>query len=568
MAVITTAHMTREQLNSAVLRRKLANIEAAKKCTNAYIEYTSKVPPQRSGDQGERWARQDPLHKEWQEAWRENSRSLILAPVGCGKTTGVRKALEHEMGRNPNILISYLGGSENHPKKQMAAIKDEIERNPRVRHVFPELKKSGGRDEMGRKRRELWSTKSMLIDRPMIHPDPTMQCFGLFGKILGSRSDIIVLDDIINYENSLTEHSRDKIFDWLSEALSRLKPGARVWAIGHIWHEEDALMRLSRKKHWFYGRYECFVLDKDQVIRNIASEAEGISPDDVEITDSLRDDIGDIDLDTMTMTKEEILERVDKGEIISCAPTIMSIKDWFDKIDDLPAIFASMMLWNRLPSNLASRFHDDWFERCLRLGRGLVTPENKTGFKKSWNGGDGLTYTGVDLGHRKKLGSDKTVIFTVAVLPNQTRQIIDIRSGLWKGPEIIRNINEVYQAFGSMIFVESNGAQHYIHDFAEEMNCMPIRDHNTGVQKWDIAHGVESLAPELAQGKWMLPCDQNLIPHPEVGEAIRGCKSFDPTSHTSDHLMAWWICREGIRLSPAVDSMAQEYEIADCFSHF
>ena len=49
----------------------------------------------------------------------------------------------------------------------------------------------------------------------------------------------------------------------------------------------------------------------------------------------------------------------------------------------------------------------------------------------------------------------------------------------------------------------------------------------------------------------MLPCDDDLIPGEEIAACIKACKIYDPSAHTPDHLMAWWICKEGIRLSPS-----------------
>lgn len=523
-----------EQRKREAVRRTLARIEKARTDVNAYIEYTTRVPPKDfDSGQGERWARQDPVHVEWQAIWSKHRRAVILGPVGTAKSTQLRKRLEHEIGRNHNILISYISGSELLPKKQLAAMQEEIERNPRVKHVYPTLKRSRGDGK-----REAWSAKALLVDRTLVMPDPTVQVFGFLGKIIGSRSDIIVLDDIINFENSLTEAGRDKVFDWLAEVISRVKPGAKVWAIGHIWNEQDALQRLARKPQWHYSRHECFVVDKEKVREN------------AEIDD---DDASE--LDTQALTPDEIRERAANGEIRTLAPRIQDVEDVLEKIEDLTPAFASMMLWNRLPHGVASRFRQQWFDRCLALGRGLATSDNPTGFLDTWHGGQGLTYTGVDLGHRRKPGSDRTALFTGAVLPDGTRQIIDVRSGLWKGPEILREIQDVHARFGSIISVENNAAQNYLLEFAEDLTCLPVRPHTTGsVNKHDIAHGVESLGIELAQGKWMIPCSDDMIPCEEIGECIKGCFKYDPTRHTSDWLMAWWICREAIRLSPAAAS--------------
>ena len=567
--------LTPEEIRRAAVKKQVARIELARQDPNAYIEYTTKVPPQNpESGTGERWAKQDEIHREFQAEWSSSRRVVTLAPVGTGKSSQLRKRLEWELGRNHNTLISYVSASELLPKKQVAAMQEEIERNPRVRHVFPTLRKSTKAEDG----REAWSAKSMLISRSMSGvSDPSLQCFGLFGKILGSRSDIIVLDDIINFENSLTEHSRNKIFDWLAEAISRLKPGARVWAVGHIWHELDALQRLQKKRAFVYKRYECWRVDEEKVranLRGLADEEEAEAVDEAAVVDEAIEDAVEttedpIDLQPHMLSEEEMAERAANGELKSVAPGILTPKDILEKLEDLGPTFSQMMLFNRLPHDIASRFRESWFQRCLALGRGLVDKRdeyghwpphaNTTGFMRAWDGGQGLTYTGVDLGHRKKAGSDLTVMFTAAVLPNGVRQVIDVRSGRWKADEILANLEAVHTMFGSIMCVENNGAQQMLLDFAEYLTCLPVRPHaTTGVNKHDFSHGVERMADEIRQGKWMLPCDDDLIPGEEIGKCIKACKIYDPGSHTPDHLMAWWICKEGIRLSPAAAALPVE----------
>ena len=518
------------------VKRQLARVHAARENVNSYIEFTEQVPPRDpDGDEGARWAKQDPIHVEWQANWHAHKRTVTYAPVGTGKSTQVRKHIEWQIGRNHDLLVSYLSSSELLPKKQLSALQASIEMNPRVKQVFPTLQRAKAREHG----RELWTTKAMLVNRPMINvPDPTMQCFGLFGKILGSRSDLIILDDLLNYANTLTDTSRAKIYEWLSEVLSRLKPGARVIAVGHTWHEDDPLNRLLRKPQWKGKRYECFKVNHDKIRENAeAAEAEPC-----------------LDLDPYELSENEIRERAAAGEIEPLAPTIMGVEDIIDKIRDLPGVFQLLMLFNRLVTDLASRFKDEWFELCLRQGRGLCTRNNPEGFADSWT--DGLTYTGVDLGHRRELGSDQTVLFTVAVLPDGTRRVIDIRAGLWKAPEILKQIQIVHAKFGSIIAVENNAAQQYLLDFAADVDTLPITSHTTSAaNKHHFAHGVESLGVELSQGKWMLPSDENLVPGPYVEKFLKACKSYDPIRHTADILMAAWICRESIRQSPSASTM-------------
>ena len=175
-------------------------------------------------------------------------------------------------------------------------------------------------------------------------------------------------------------------------------------------------------------------------------------------------------------------------------------------------------------------------------------------FRTTWS--EGMCYTGVDLGHRKKAGSDLTVAITVAVLLDGSRLIIDIRSGNWSAPETLRELQCIHRQFGSIIAVENNGAQNYLIEFAHELDTIPVRPHSTtGVNKHDKQHGVEAMGIEFSQARWVLPCAGNLAPGEEMEKLISGCLTYDPTAHTSDHLMALWIAREAIRLSPSAGGL-------------
>ena len=131
---------------SAVMRQ-LARVRMAREDVNAYIEYTEQVPPKDpDSEMGSRWAEQDPIHTEWQATWNKHRRTVTYAPVGTGKSTQVRKHIEHSIGRNHDLLVSYLSSSELLPKKQMSALQASIEMNPRVKQVFPTLERARARE--------------------------------------------------------------------------------------------------------------------------------------------------------------------------------------------------------------------------------------------------------------------------------------------------------------------------------------------------------------------------------------------------------------------------------------
>lgn len=486
----------------AAMAERHRRILAARTCPIAFSEYCGRL------DNGKYEAVLEDAHKEWHNIWSDHDGAVILAPVGTAKTWNIRYRLIYEMGVDPTVCIAYLSATQAHPKKQLGAIKSEIETNHRIHQVFPLLKRAHGE-------REVWSSSEILIERDTTRPDVTLQCFGLYGNILGSRKNILVFDDICNYLNTLTEASREKMHDWVNEALSRLKGKVKVWAIGHIWHERDLLQRLAEQPGFAYARYEATTPDPE-------------NPD---------------------------------GPHILNFPRVLPQREINRLLDQINSpVFQEMMLWNRLPDKTASRFRDTWFETCLRRGAGLS-------MMNDWRGAAGVRVVcGVDLGHRKKIGSDRTVMVTALVFADGTRQVIDMRAGNWTGSEILENLEDVHDRYGAHIWVENNGAQQFVIDMGEKFTSVPLYPHNThAFNKGDMQNGVEAIGRQMKQGKWAFPCDLDLMnavaPGTLGSSGIReltkanewlmrlfmDCKSYDPLKHTGDFLMAFWILSEGIR---------------------
>lgn len=485
-------------------------IQAAYDDPNAFIEYTMK------GEGGLPLV-QEAGHREWQEIWTHEEKSVILGPVGTGKSSQLRARLLWEIGRDPNdTRIAYISATQGHPKKQLGALKEEITNNPRVWHVFPHLRPSAGS-------REVWSQTSILVDRESKHPDVTLDCYGLYGAILGSRKNIIVFDDLCSFANTLTEASREKMANWLAEVLSRLKGKVKVWAIGHIWHEEDALQELI-KRGFYPARYQ----------------ATRPSPD------GRTDDRG-------------------RPVQVPTFPNLLTPPKIADLIDQLGPHYSRMMLYNEMPAAGTSRFRDRWFQTCLERGRGMQ-------FASSWDPRVGRVVTGIDLGHKKKAGSDYTAMVTAVVMPDGTRRILDIRGGgmkvngepqgRWKSDEIAANIEDLQERFDPQFFSEDNGGQALFNDLMLPYIAVPVSGEWTGMDKYNYSNGIEALGREMRSGMWVLPSygegDNEHQPLPGVAELIKGLKGYDPTKHPADLVMAMWICRKGIVQG---ESLKRQYEL-------
>jgi hypothetical protein len=100
-----------------------------------------------------------------------------------------------------------------------------------------------------------------------------------------------------------------------------------------------------------------------------------------------------------------------------------------------------------------------------------------------------------------------------------------------------------------------HNAQKLVKQFVNDKSAVPVRAFYTGKNKYDPAFGVESLAIEFSQGKWVLPNRGGekrgvlATMHTEVRGLVNEMLRYDPRSHTGDRLMALWLAREGARFA-------------------
>ena len=478
------ARLTRKRAQARA--KKALLVKRARRSAAAFIEYALR----NEGD-GSRIQNAD-FHLEWQETLEEYPRVVLMAPVEHAKTqqVAVGKVL-HLLGVNPNLRLALISNTAQQAEKILKQIRAEIERNPRVREVFPDLKPSS-RDE------DPWHQTQITVERSTISKDPSVQACGWGGPIVGSRLDGAVLDDVLDFENTRTEIQRKKVVEWFDTTLvTRIVEGGFIWLIGTPWHPDDLLHDLGKRPGYVTRRYSA--------VHN---------PDDP------------------------------PKRWRPLWPAQWSVARLVDRMENTPiGVFARKYLV-RVRLDSTSRFKQLWLDRMCALGKGRAfTPEAP---RQHHRGPPLLCFTGVDLGVGKKVQNASTSIFTLALTREGRRLITDIESGQWQAPEIIDRLASVYRRYDSVIFVENNGAQQFLLDMCE--GKVPVFAFTTGSNKWDEKFGVESLAVEMRNGLWIMPSGTDGQQVPEEGRVFMNqCLYFDPEQHTGDRLMAGWLARECAR---------------------
>jgi hypothetical protein len=248
---------------------------------------------------------------------------------------------------------------------------------------------------------KLWTSRAITVQRQSTAKDPSIQVTSVgTGAITGARIDHFIFDDILTYENTRTPANREHVQDWYgSSAISgRLTDGGSILFVGNAYHPEDLMHTLAANKAvWHAEKFP--VLD---------SSGQSTSP---------------------LWTAARIAQK---------------------RLECTPDEFARQMLC-QARDDASGRFRREWIAACLRRGEGKQLAYALAGLPAGYR-----AYTGVDLGVRKKAGSDLTVLFTIVVHPNEDREVVCIESGRWAAHEIVDRIIDTHRRFNSIIVVESN----------------------------------------------------------------------------------------------------------------
>lgn len=428
---------------------------------------------------------QAPMHREWHRLLDKERRLLIWSHFEAGKTSQISVGrVLFELGNDPSLRVAIGSKTERHAKKIVGTLEQYIETSRELREVFPGLRPAEDK-------RLPWSATALTVARPVTSPDPSVQAFSLFGSIVGSRIDLLILDDILDAVNTGTAGQRDAVHDWVLTIFGRLTDNARVWILGNAWHPDDAMHRLAKHMHWTARRFP--VIDGGGRI---------------------------------TWPARWTPARIEQAR-----------KDFSN-----PAEYARQMLCVAR-DNSTSRFKREYLQVALEAGDRpgwrpvRILKSLPTGYR---------TFTGVDLGARIHERADLTVLFTLLVYPDDRVEVLNVESGRWQGPEVVRRIVAVQHRYMSIVAVESNAAQEYLAQFTAAEG-IPVQAYNTtGQRKRDPQFGLEAMATEMANGRWIVP-NVGGQSTPEVQAWLQELLLDDPTAHTGDRLMASWIAREASR---------------------
>lgn len=191
------------------------------------------------------------FYNVWNELFTYEPRFLIEYARGVGKSVFVQSAIAWAIGRNHDLRIKYLAEVDGEAFKRLQVLHGMIDNQSNIYHVvFPEVQKA----KKSAKRPN--GAETLNIERDLIAADHTVQARGILNMATGGRSEIIVLDDIVGYYNSIEKPAYlPKVLNKLREDwFNTLTTGSLVWCVFTPWERSDANEWLKQNVDWPHVR--------------------------------------------------------------------------------------------------------------------------------------------------------------------------------------------------------------------------------------------------------------------------------------------------------------------------
>lgn len=174
-------------------------------------------------------------------------RLLLIAPPEAAKTTW---AISAYVGAYTTVYPerSVIIGSASGPIAEKRSLSLRLTATSSAyQQAFPQILPARGMT--------FGATEWSLAPGGVPHPGrlhPTVSAFGTGGAVIGSRADLVIADDLLDFENSRTAHQRDLVEQWMHRSLlSRRKARTgRAVVIGTAWHHDDLYARLRGQGDW------------------------------------------------------------------------------------------------------------------------------------------------------------------------------------------------------------------------------------------------------------------------------------------------------------------------------
>jgi len=421
--------------------------------------------------------------------------TLILWPPEHGKTTLAEDYFCYKLATNPEFRVTVGSEGQDMARKILGRIRSRME----PQGPFPRFVAKYGpfvpQNQQGRKTAQPWGADYFSVFKKNRHDerDYSMVSLGWRSKIAGTRTDHLHIDDIQSRVSLNLTEQMFEIFrqDWLTRPGESGRTSINGTRVG----QDD-----------FYERV-----------------------------------INEIDNDILKVIKFPAIITNEKGEPEPLWPEFFTMES-LDRIRRKVGEEAWSRNYMQEPSSSAmATFSDESIQKCLNPLRSVnhEPPENCS------------VYIGVD----PALGSNNCVI---AATPHEGKlKILFIRedTGLTRNEQILGIVEEAVIRCGkngssvsdvvieAMVFQKGLSRDERLIEMTQR-HGFRVREHLTGMNKYDETIGVPSMALSFMRGDIEIPYADDPSTRHQADQLIRQLKAWRPlkrgTKLRQDQVMALW----------------------------
>lgn len=174
-----------------------------------------------------------PFHKELCHFVqnKRDRKKLILIPRGHLKSTLLTIGYStYRIVQDQNIRILILNATWQMSVDFLSEIKRHLKENETLTRLYGDL--TVGATE--------WSSDRITLARTDQNiKGPTVWATGIESNLVGSHPDLIIMDDVVNRDNSQTAEQIEKVINRYRDCLDLLEPGGQLLIIGTRWSPVD-----------------------------------------------------------------------------------------------------------------------------------------------------------------------------------------------------------------------------------------------------------------------------------------------------------------------------------------
>lgn len=177
------------------------------------------------------------------------SRQAILSPPRHGKSELLVHFAIWLISRNPDFRIIWIGPNLDIASDMVGLCKRILEENHELRERT--LPPGATWQPTGRNKTSWGTTKLTVANRTMALKAPTLRAVGRGQKILSMDVDLIICDDIDDFDSTINEKSRSDTRHWMFNNVESRKEEHTAWlVIGSRQHPDDIYAYLIDDEEW------------------------------------------------------------------------------------------------------------------------------------------------------------------------------------------------------------------------------------------------------------------------------------------------------------------------------